>query len=247
MVGAMFLGARRGKFNRDGSTNFIPGHNIPLAAAGVLVILAAWVLYVAGASVLNGGLSSGLNGRIGLNVILAASSARSRRSAISHARTGRADVTLTFAGLLGGLVAMTAGGGAVSTLAAVCTGAIAGLLVPMATSAIELRCKIDDPSGLVAIQFVGGAWGTFAVGLFSASANWSVRFSQLGIQLLGLMVIAAVAAALSAALFGMLRMIVGLRLSEEAEYDGTDLIEHDLNAYPDFQQNMIKSYQLREG
>jgi len=112
---------------------------------------------------------------------------------------------------------------------------------------IEMWWKIDDPSGLIAIQLVGGAWGTLAAGLFSEAAHWRNVIQHLGIQLLGLGVIAMVAGAAATALFALLRATIGLRLSEDAEYDGIDLSEHDLNAYPDFQQNMIKSYHLREG
>src|SRR6185312_2716041 len=215
LVGAIAVGARTGKYNRDGSTNFIPGHNMQAASVGVLLIAAAWVPYIAGASMLHGGLSA----RLGLNVILAASAGAVVALAIGRARFGKADVTFTFAGLLGGLVAMTAGAGAVSTLAAVCTGAIAGFLVPTVMVAIEMRWKIDDPSGLAAIQLVGGAWGTLAVGLFSASARWNERLNGLGIQLLGLAAIALVAAAFAFPLFALLRSTVALRLDEDAEYE----------------------------
>lgn len=242
MVAAIIAGPRSGKYNKDGSSSLIPGHSVPMASAGSLLILAAWVPYVAGASMLHGGLS----GRIGFNVILAASAGTITAILISHARYGKPDVMLAYCGLLGGLIAMCAGGGAVSTIAAVSTGAIAGLIVPTMTVAMDLRWKIDDPSGLVAVHIFAGAWGTLATGLFAPAANWGARFSQLGIQALGLIVIAIFAAALSVALFILLRATVGLRLSDDAEYDGTDLAEHDLNAYPDFQQTMIKSYHMRE-
>src|SRR5439155_12117769 len=111
---------------------------------------------------------------------------------------------------------------------------------------LDLVWKIDDPAGGVAVHAFGGAWGTLAVGLFAPSTGWLDTLRQLGIQTIGLLVIAALALATSLALFAFLRATTGLRLTESAEYDGADLAEHDLNAYPDFQQTMIKSYHLRE-
>jgi Amt family ammonium transporter len=205
-------------------------------------MLAAWAAYIAGASALHGGVT----GRIGLNVFLAASAGAVVALLVSHARYGKPDLMLTYSGLLGGLVAICGGGGAVSTVAAVSTGAIAGFIVPSMTVVMDLRWKIDDPSGLVAVHVFAGAWGTLAVGLFAPSVTLGERIKQLGIQALGMFLIATIAAAFSAVLFIALRAMVGLRLSDDAEYDGTDLAEHDLNAYPDFQQTMIKSYHMRE-
>jgi len=106
--------------------------------------------------------------------------------------------------------------------------------------------KIDDPAGGVAIHLIGGAWGVIAVGFFAPSRGWGDWARQVGVQALGLVVLAAIAFVAAIALFIALRKTIGLRLKEEAEYDGADLAEHDLNAYPDFQQTMIKSYHLRE-
>jgi ammonium transporter, Amt family len=93
---------------------------------------------------------------------------------------------------------------------------------------------------------VGGAWGTIAVGIFTPAAGFADKLKSIGVQLLGLVAIAAFSLLLSLVAFAALKRLVGLRLSEADEYDGADLAEHDVNAYPDFQQNMIKSYHLRE-
>ena len=111
---------------------------------------------------------------------------------------------------------------------------------------LDLRFKIVDPTGGIAIHAIGGAWGTIAVAVFMPGASLAVRAKQIGIQCIGLVSIAALALVAAGALFVLLRATVGLRVSEDAEYDGMDLAEHDLNAYPDFQQTMIKSYHLRE-
>lgn len=134
----------------------------------------------------------------------------------------------------------------VSTLSAVVIGAIAGLIVPTITVMLDLIWKIDDPGGGVAIHAFGGAWGTIAVGIFAPAATYGEVIKQVGVQALGLVVIGGFSLLLSTVLFLTLRATVGLRLSEAAEFDGADLAEHDLNAYPDFQQTMIKSYHLRE-
>jgi Amt family ammonium transporter len=243
VIGAMMAGARGGKYNRDGSANLIPGHNIPLGAVGLLIMLAGWVPYIAAASALHGGAIS--LQRAAINVILSGAAAALVSCVISRARYGKPDVLLTFGGLLGGIIAIAAAGGLVSTIWAVTIGAVAGLLVPWVTVMMDLDWRIDDPSGIVAAYVAGGAWGTLAAGIF-APGSLLDRLKQLGIQALGLIAIAAVALAASAALFALLKSFSNMRVTEAEEFDGLDLAKHDLNAYPDFQQTMIKSYHLRE-
>jgi ammonium transporter, Amt family len=205
-----------------------------MASVGTLLILVGWTPYVLAASVVTGGAAIE---RAGINVVLAGSAGALVAVILSHLRYGKPDIMLTYGGLLGGLVAISGCGGAVGTLAAVVIGAVAGLIVPMATVMLDLRFKVDDPSGGVAVHLVGGAWGTLAVGIFLQKPI---------VQALGLLVIMLFAMLAAAIIFLLLRYTIGLRLHEDAEYDGTDLAEHDLNAYPDFQQTMIKSYHLRE-
>ena len=241
LAGAVIAGPRSGKYNRDGSSNLIPGHSVPMASVGVLLIFAGWLPYMLAASALHGGTS-----RVALNVVLCASAAAIVAVIVSHARYGKPDIMLTYSGLLGGLVAITAAGGLLSPIAAVVTGAIAGVIVPSATVAIDLIWKIDDPAGSIAAHALGGAWGILALAIFYPAQAWGEKLRFLGVELLGLIVMAIFALIASAALFLILKQTVGLRLHDDAEYDGTDLAEHDLNAYPDFQQTMIKSYHLRE-
>jgi Amt family ammonium transporter len=147
--------------------------------------------------------------------------------------------------MTGALAAISAGAGVVAAPWAVAIGAVAGVLAPVAALWIDLIVRIDDPAGGVAIHAVGGAWGTLAVGLF-APGGLAARFKHLGVQAVGLVAIAIVAAGLSLALFAVLRATVGVRAKEADEFDGLDLAEHDIGAYPDFQQNTIRSYHLRE-
>jgi Amt family ammonium transporter len=242
-IGATMVGPRTGKYNRDRSANMIPGHNIPLAAAGVLAMLAGWLPYVYGCAYIRGGVQGAAAEP--MNVLLAAAAAGAASMLLAQLRHGKPDVVLALTGVLGGLVSVTAVGGSVGTESAVLIGAVAGVIVPTAAVALDLLAHLDDPTAAVAIHGVGGLWATLAAGLF-APVSFLARFKLLGIQLLGAAAVVALAAALSLALFAALRATVGLRVREADEYDGLDLAEHDIGAYPDFQQTMIKSYHLRE-
>jgi Amt family ammonium transporter len=251
-AGAVLVGARSGKYNRDGSSNFIPGHSAPMASVGVMLTLAGWTPYVLAAmlmpaaAVATATISSFTLGRAAMNVILAAAAGAIVAAIVTRAKYGKPEIMLTYSGLLGALVAVSAVGGAVPTIAAVAIGAVAGVIVPIATVQLDLVWKIDDPVGGVAIHVLGGAWGTIAAGIFVPAPSIGERIRDAGVQILGLIVITALALALSLAAFAILKRTVGLCLTEDAEWDGVDLAEHDLNAYPDFQQTMIKSYHLRE-
>ena len=241
-VGAIVVGPRNGKYNRDGSSNVIPGHSLPLACGGVLLIFVAWFPYLLGFAAV-AGKSSGL---IALNTLLAVAAAGAASLAVAHFRYGKPDIYLTFSGVLGGLVAVTAGADVMTNLSAVLTGAVAGVIVPVLMLETDLVWRIDDPTGALVIHGVGGAWGILAAGFFGSSMGGLGRMKQIGAQLLGLGVVAAVALAISAAVFIAMKKSVALRAREEDEFDGLDLAEHDIGSYPDFQQTTIKSYHLRE-
>lgn len=243
-VFAILVGPRVGKYNRDGSSNAIPGHSIPLATNGALLMFAGWIPYVLMASRASG---SDL-GATAANVALAGAAGGLTSLFHGQFRYGKPELYLTLSGLLGGLVSITAVGGEVSTLAAVILGAGAGVLVPVAMLMLDVIWKIDDPSGGIAIHAVGGAWGLLAgAGAYPmVEPGWMNRLKLLGTQGLGLCAIALLTLASSWLVFGLLKKTVGLRAREADEYDGLDLAEHDINAYPDFQQTMIKSHHLRE-
>jgi Amt family ammonium transporter len=240
-VAAILVGPRSGKYNRDGSANFIPGHSVPMASVGAMLMLAGWLPYMLAASRLNGGFE-----RCAINVLLSGAAGLLLAAITSNARYGKVDVMLTYSGLLGGLVAVTASAGLVNPIAAVIMGAVAGIITPIATVALDLKFRIDDPAGGVAIHALNGAWSAVALGVFFPAATWAEKFSFLGVQVLGVVVVAAITLVATTLVLIALKKTIGLRLSEDAEYDGTDLAENDLNAYPDFQQTMIKSYHMRE-
>ncbi|HEX8524309.1 MAG TPA: hypothetical protein VF669_18785 [Tepidisphaeraceae bacterium] len=242
LLGAMLVGARQGKYNNDRSSNFIPGHSGTLAMAGVLLMLVGWIPYVVGASLLHAAVAS----RVASNVVLAGAAGTIISYGMSRARFGKADVHLTMSGMLGGLVSITAGAGAISPIAAVAVGALGGWMVMWATVFVDMNLKIDDPSGTAVAHLLGGAWGTLAVGVFGTFENLSQRMRVVGVQAVGVVGIALITVIVAGGVFVAMRSIGAMRVSEADEYDGLDLAEHDLNAYPDFQQTMIKSYHLRE-
>jgi Amt family ammonium transporter len=141
------------------------------------------------------------------------------------------------------LISCAAGAATLPGCGAVLTGAVGGLLTANAITWIDLRRKIDDPGAGFAIHAVAGGWGLLAAGLL-APAGAIPR--QMLIQIGGVAAIATFTLIVSAVVFKILKSTVGLTFGEADELDGSDLVEHELNAYPDFQQTMIKSYHLRE-
>jgi Amt family ammonium transporter len=241
------VGPRGGKYNRDGSANAIPGHNIPLVGIGAMAMLVGWVPYVIGAALMHSPYvqSGDRFGTVAMNVLLAGAAGGIVSLAYGQVRYGKPEVILTLGGMLGGLVAISAGAAIVGSIAAVVIGAVAGLLVSAATLVLDVRWHVDDPSGGIAIHGVGGLWGTLAVGVF-APGTWTDRLELLAVQALGAAMVALLSAIVAIVAFAIMKMVVDLRSKEADEFDGLDLAEHDINAYPDFQQTMIKSYHLRE-
>ena len=240
LVGVIAVGPRTGKYNRDGSSNVIPGHNLPLAGAGMFLILIAWFPYLMGFAAS----SNVAAGMLPLNVILSVAAAGAASLGVAHFRYGKPDIYLTLSGVIGGLVAITAGADVMTNLDALITGAVAGLLVALLMMQEDLLWRIDDPTGALVIHGIGGAWGILATGLFATTSAGRMKF--IGTQLMGLVIVAAVVLiAVSAVLF-ILKKTVHLRSREADEFDGLDLAEHDIGSYPDFQQTTIKSYHLRE-
>jgi ammonium transporter, Amt family len=235
-AGAFMVGPRGGKYNRDGSTNMIPGHNVPWVVAGALAMAVGFLPQMIGCAILHDG-QPALAAADGL---LAAAAGGMAGLLLGWVRYAATDAHFLIVGMLGGLVSVSAGAGRMEPWEAVAVGGAAGLLISQATVWIDLKFRIDDPGSSIAIHGVGGLWGLLAMGI-SAGGN---PLRQLAIQTLGAAAVGALALAVSMLVFGAMRK--QLRLGEADELDGSDLAEHDLNAYPDFQQTTIKSYHLRE-
>jgi Amt family ammonium transporter len=240
-VGAWMLGSRSGKHNKDGSVNAIPGHNIPLAAIGIGTMFIGQLFLVAAATLV-GGFPENVGDKIG-STILAAAAGGAAGMIITRYRYGKPDIMVVLGSFLGGAIATAAG--SFSPPAAIVVGFIAGMLIPMAASSLDLRLAIDDPTGGITLHGIAGAWGTLAAGIFSVGSA-SKRLHAVGIQALGIIAIGGGAAVIAILTFAALRAAGRLRVREADEIEGLDLAEHDIAAYPDFQQNTIRSYHLRE-
>ncbi|MGA2498114.1 MAG: hypothetical protein ABSH20_10250 [Tepidisphaeraceae bacterium] len=240
LVFVCFLGARMGKYNNDGSSNAIPGHNVPMASVGVLLLFIGWIPYVLGFAGPTPGAAM-----VAMNVVLAGSAGAVASLVLGHIRYYKPDVHFTYSGLLSGMVAISAAGNTESTLWAVAIGVVAGLAIPSAIILLDMVWKIDDVTGGIAVHGVGAVIGLL-LAPFTAAMSWGGRFKSLGVQVLGMVVVLTLTAAVFVPLLWVLQRKFGLRSREADEFDGLDLAEHDIGAYPDFQQNMIKSYHLRE-
>jgi Amt family ammonium transporter len=251
LMGAIVLGPRTGKYvkGKDGSVTVkaIPGHNIPYAALGVLLLFFGWFGFN-GASTLQGvvgegGIWSGLNiGRVATTTCLAASAGAVAALITSWIWFKKPDASMTLNGLLAGLVAITAPCAVVSPGAAVIIGLIGGVLVVLAVEFIDKVLKVDDPVGAVSVHCVNGIFGTIAVGIWGNAPDDGVAgllhgggFKQLGIQLAGIGAVALWAAGTSLILFLAIKAIFGLRVTPKEEAMGLDLSEHKSEAYAGFQ------------
>jgi Amt family ammonium transporter len=234
-VGAWAVGPRTGKFNKDGSSTAIPGHSLPLAGIGVAFLLVGFVLFV------------GSNGATAaMNVLLAAAAGGMASAIFSQVRYYKPDIHLTYAGIVGGMVAISAGADVLPGISAVVIGAVAGVIVPLAILLLDVKVRVDDPSGGISIHGVGAVWGLIATPVLARTATVGERFKYLGANLLAIITIGVLTVGLSIGLWMLLKRTTKIRASEADEFDGLDLAEHDIGAYPDFQQTMIKSYHLRE-
>ena len=247
LMGAIIVGPRIGKFGKDGSINPIPGHSISMAALGVFLLWFGWYGFNAGSTLMLTDGFAALAAKVAVNTTLAAAAGAVGLTFLSKLRTGKYDIGLTMNGALGGLVGITAGCAVVDPWAAVIIGLIAAPIVMIGIAGLD-RLGVDDPVGAVSVHGFAGIWGVLAVGLFAsqsgiadayvASDTYGLLlgggFEQLGIQALGAVSIAGWAIAASAILFLLIKYTVGLRVSEEEEYLGLDIVEHGVEAYPDF-------------
>lgn len=229
MVVIYFLGARIGKYAKDGKPQAIPGHNLPIAAAGVLILWLGWFGFNGG-SVLSA--DPALTSLTLVTTCLAAAAGGIGAVTFALARYKNFDLTMFMNGVLGGLVGITAGADQMGPTDAVIIGLIAGVIVVLAISFMD-KVKLDDPVGAVAVHLFCGMWGTLAVGLFGALKG----FDQFMVQLAGVGIIGAFCVISTLILVLIVKAIAGLRVPEEEELKGLDSVEHGMDAYADFRLN----------
>ena len=227
LVAVWLLGARIGKF-KNGKTQAIPGHNIPLATAGVLILWLGWFGFNGG-SVLSA--DPELTSLTLVTTCLAAAAGGVVAALVSFIKYKNLDLTMFLNGILGGLVGITAGADVMTPESAIIIGAIAGALIVFAVSFVD-AIKLDDPVGAIAVHLICGIWGTLAVGLFSTNPEHTFL-----IQLTGVACYAVLCIVSSFLIFYTLKKTVGIRVSEKEELEGLDAHEHGMDAYPDFRLN----------
>ena len=236
VIGAAMLGPRIGKYTKgkDGKVvvNAFPGHSLTLGALGCFILWFAWYGF-------NGAAASDptqLAQILGTTTI-APAVATFACMLFTWIRNGAPDVSMCLNASLAGLVGITAGCANVDAVGATIIGLVDGILVVIAVEFIDQKLKIDDPVGAVAVHGCNGLWGTVAVGLFDYNNGvfYGGGFHQLGVQVLGVVCIAAYTAVAMTIVFTILKHTIGLRVSAEEEIMGLDIAEHDLaSAYADF-------------
>lgn len=236
VIGAAMLGSRIGKYTKgkDGKVvvNAFPGHSLTLGALGCFILWFAWYGF-------NGAAASDptqLAQILGTTTI-APAVATFACMLFTWIRNGAPDVSMCLNASLAGLVGITAGCANVDAVGATIIGLVDGILVVIVVEFIDQKLKIDDPVGAVAVHGCNGLWGTVAVGLFDYNNGvfYGGGFHQLGVQVLGVVCIAAYTAVAMTIVFTILKHTIGLRVSAEEEIMGLDIAEHDLaSAYADF-------------
>ena len=227
LAGVILLGARKGKYGKNGEVNAIPGANLPLATLGTFILWMGWFGF-------NGGSTLQLSGvgvanevaSVFLNTNAAASGGAIMGLITSRILFGKADLTMLLNGALAGLVAITAEPADPSPLLATIIGGLGGILVVFSIITLD-KIKIDDPVGATSVHGVVGLWGVFAVLLSDSDATF------MG-QLVGAATIFVWVFVVSLVVWGILKATIGIRVTEEEEYEGVDLSECGMEAYPEF-------------
>ncbi|MBP1464712.1 ammonium transporter [Candidatus Chloroploca sp. M-50] len=242
LMGAIVLGARIGRFSKDGKSQPIPGHNVSLVGLGVFILWLGWFGFNPGSQLaLSSQADANAVALVAVNTTLAAAAAAVATVILTWIRTGKPDAALTLNSVIGGLVAITAACAFVTPVGAVIIGLVAGPLLVFSTSWLE-SLKIDDPVGAVPAHLVNGVWGTLALGLFAAIEGntgtlglfYGGGMALLIAQAIGVVAVGVWTVVLSGALFYGIKATIGLRVSKEEEELGLDLGEHGMAAYPDF-------------
>ncbi len=229
LAGAMLLGARSGKYGKHGQVRAIHGSSMPLATLGTFILWVGWFGF-------NGGSQLAMGSKEDVDAIalvvastnMAAAVGALTMVVITYLKNGRVDLTMVLNGALGGLVAVTAGPDN-GMIAATIEGAVAAVLVYIAVPMFD-KLKLDDPVGALSVHLVNGIWGTLAVAIFNSEVSMIAQIK--GIIVIGLFTFIA-----SYVVWYILKITMGIRVSDEVEYDGLDQHEAGIEAYPEFSKN----------
>lgn len=223
LAGIIFLGPRKGKYTSKG-IRAIRGHSMPLAAIGVFMLWFGWFGFNGG-SVLSA--DPGLVSLVFTTTSLAAAAGAMGAALVSYIMFKSHDVSMVMNGILGGLVGITASADSVTVNSAIIIGLIAGVIIPLSVTFFD-KLKLDDPVGATSVHLVCGIWGTIAVALFG---NFGEGVGELSDQLIGIAACGVFTFSISSLIFFVLKVTIGIRVSEEEEEKGLDIGEHELTAY----------------
>ncbi len=224
LVGAIILGPRIGKYGKNGSIKPIMGHNMPLATIGVFLLWFGWYGFNGG-SVLSA--DPGLVSLVVVTTTLSGAAGVIGAMITSWIVSRKPDLSMILNGSLAGLVSITAGADIISPINAIFVGFLGGILVVLAVIQFD-KLRIDDPVGAISVHLVCGIWGTLAVGIFSKEYLVST-------QLIGILAYGAFCLISASLMFYTIKMIFGIRVSEEEEILGLDIGEHEMESYSGFQ------------
>jgi ammonium transporter, Amt family len=227
LAGAIVLGARKGKYGKDGKVNAMPGSNLALATLGTFILWLGWFGFNGGSQLAMGTIGDVADvSRIFANTNMAAAAGAVAALILTQVIYKKVDLTMVLNGALAGLVSITAEPLAPSLFQALIIGGIGGVIVVFAVPMLD-KLKIDDVVGAIPVHLIAGFWGTFIVA-------WTNSGASFGTQIIGFAAIGAFVFVTSLVVFYLIKMVIGLRVSEEAEVMGLDKAELGMEAYPEF-------------
>ncbi len=230
LAGVLVLGARKGKYGPNGEINAIPGANMPLATLGTFILWLGWFGFNGGSELMVSNVDeSNAVAQVFLNTNMAAAGGAIAAAIVAKLKFGKADLSMALNGALAGLVAITADPLSPTAQMATMIGAIGGVIVVVSILSLD-RLKIDDPVGAISVHGVVGIWGLFAVLLSNGDATF-------GGQIIGIVSIFAFTFVASLVVWTILKMIMGIRVTEEEEYLGMDVVDCGIEAYPEFKRS----------
>lgn len=240
LMGAIMVGPRIGKYNKDGSANAIPGHSLTLGALGVFILWFAWFGFNCGSTIA----VTDEIGHIAMTTNLAAAAGGLTVMFFTWFRYKKPDVSMTLNGVLAGLVGITAGCQVITLWGSIWVGVLSGIAVSLLVPFIDSQCRIDDPVGAISVHGGCGVLGTLLVGLFAnympgtedavVGLFYGGGFNLFGVQFIGVVCVAAWALITSGIFFLILKKAHGLRVERIVEIEGLDVHEHGCEAYADF-------------
>ena len=227
LAGVLVLGPRKGKYGKDGSIHAIPGANMPLATLGTFILWMGWFGFNGGSELKMSDIGSANNvAQVFVNTNAAAAGGVIAALILAKLWFRKADLTMALNGALAGLVAITADPLSPTALGAASIGAVGGIIVVVAIVTLD-KLKLDDPVGAISVHGVVGIWGVLAVPLSNGDASF-------GAQIIGIVGIFAWVFIASLVVWLIIKAVMGVRVSEEDEYEGVDIAECGLEAYPEF-------------